>query len=384
MKTACTRRWGAVLSLVAGGVMSAVCYADAEGKKEVTWSFQAKVPPNVITGSWSAWARARAACSHKVDGPHEHAAGANGNGQWNGLAGFAGPVITDTAAVPHAKTTTNVQMSADAAEAFGPPPGNGFTRYQTVLRKQWDTKMNIAPDPSPGSSSRGWLHGESKLSAGSALKWELSGQVEGVAIRPRSGKGDGKGPQAVKTKNGHTARWADPIDFRLINDRTQEEISEELFGLWLDADFADDSASWSITESQFTLVAGGGNSGEWLGSVTMSGSAKSSWLLNPLGDFSASLSGGLFAASGFWANLWQVQTDSMGRAISATLNMSQVNFDLQYVIPDSIMNDTDSYTRVLSMTEDFDEHLEGVIPSPGALSLLGAGAVVLATAWRKR
>jgi hypothetical protein len=377
-------RWGAVLSLVAGGLMSAVCYADADGKKEVTWSFQAKVPPNVITGSWSAWARARAACSHKVDGPHEHAPGANGKGQWNGIAGFAGPVITDKAAVPHAKTTTNVQMSADAAEAVGPPPGNGFTRYQTVLRKQWDTKMDIAPDPSPGSSSRGWLHGESKLSAGSALKWELSGQVEGVAIRPRSGKGDGKGPQAVKTKNGHTAKWADPIHITLINDRTLEELTEELFRLSLDADMADESASWSITDSQFTLVAGGGNSNEWLGSIGMSGSAKSSWLLNPLGDFSVSLGGGLFAASGFWENLWQVQTDAMGRAVAATLNLSQVNFDLQYMIPDSVMNDTDTYTRELSVTEDFDEQIDGVIPTPGTISLLGAGVVVLATAWRKR
>jgi hypothetical protein len=244
--------------------------------------------------------------------------------------------------------------------------------------------MDIAPDPSPGSSSRGWLHGESKLSAGSALKWELSGQVEGVAIRPRSGKGDGKGPQAVKTKNGHTAKWADPIHITLINDRTLEELTEELFRLSLDADMADESASWSITDSQFTLVAGGGNSNEWLGSIGMSGSAKSSWLLNPLGDFSVSLGGGLFAASGFWENLWQVQTDAMGRAVAATLNLSQVNFDLQYMIPDSVMNDTDTYTRELSVTEDFDEQIDGVIPTPGTISLLGAGVVVLATAWRKR
>lgn len=383
-----TCRLGVAMWCVAGGVLSMPCMADADGKKEVTWSFVARNdPPSVITGSWSTWARARAACLHGLDGPHDKAAGANGNGSWNAMNGFVGPWITDSATVLHSNAETNVRMSASAA-VQPPAPENaapqGFTRYHAVLTKDWNTKLSIAPDPRPGSESRCWLHGESSLSAGSAYKWNLTGNIEGVQIRPRSGKGDGKGPQAVATRNGHTARWTDPIDLRLINDRTQEEITEELFGMWLDADFADDSASWSITDSQFTLVAGGGNSGGWLGSVALSGSAKSSWLLNPLGDFSATLSGGLFNASGFWANLWQVQTDAMGRAVSATLNLSQVNFDLQYVIPDSIMNDTDSYTRVLSLTEDFDEQIEGVIPSPGSIALLSAGAAVLATVGTRR
>ena len=228
------------------------------------------------------------------------------------------------------------------------------------------------------------MHSESSLSAGSAYKWNLTGNIEGVAIRPRSGKGDGKGPQAVATRNGHTAHWVDPIYISLLNDQTNEYWTEELFGMKVDADFADDSASWSITDSQFTLVAGGGNSSQWLGSVAMSGSAKSSWLLNPLGDFNASLSGGLFTASGFWANLWQVQTDGMGRAISATLNLSQVDFNLKYMIPDSIMNDTNSYTRVLSLTEDYDEQIAAEIPTPGSVVLLSAGAVVLASMGTRR
>lgn len=392
MNTACTMRWGAVLSLVAGGLMSAVCYADADGKKEVTWSFlRRNNPPSDVVGTWGSRARAEVACAHGHNGPHPDAPGANGSGNWNGMNGFGGVWVTDSAAVPHATGEANIRMSADAA-VEPPPPENaapqGFTRYHAKLTKDWNTKLTWGADVVPGSSTHAWVHGESSLSVGSAYKWELTGQVEGAAIRPRSGKGDGSGPQAVKTKNGHTAKWIDPISIRVINDRTQEYWEQELFRLELTADFADGSASWEINDNAITLRAGGGDSGNWLGSVGLKVSMNSAWrvnagLLDP-GDHFAWIGGGTAGTSGLWSSLWTSTIDPMGRATAMTLDLSKVNWDVQYVIPDSILNDGDTYTRVLSMTEEFEERGGDVIPTPGTISLLGAGVMVLATAGRRR
>ncbi len=365
---------GAVL--LACGVVSGVARADADGKKDVTWQFVSARGGAGIVGNWSAYARAAAACQHGKDGPHENDAGANGQGTWPAMTGFSGPWITDSAIVPHANSTANIRMSAGAA--FEEPGGvapQGFTRYNAVLTKDWSTRLNWGADFIP-TLSYARVHGESSLNAGSALRYQLTGNVEGAAIRPREGRGDGKGLQVVKTKNGHTATWRDPIFIQLTNDRTGESLSEELFRFDLMADFADDSAGWTVAGETMTLRAGGGETGNWLGSISITGAANSSWLLNPLGEFGASLTGGLFAASGYWANLWQVQTDAQGRAIAATINLSDLNWNLQYMIPDSVMNDTDSYTRVLSVIEDYEEQGGDVIPAPASLALLGLWCAV--------
>ena len=144
-------------------------------------------------------------------------------------------------------------------------------------------------------------------------------------------------------------------------------------------------ASWEINEHAITLRAGGGDSGNWLGSVGIKVSMNSAWrvnagLLDP-GDHFAWIGGGTAGTSGLWSSLWTSTIDPMGRAAAMTLDLSKVNWDVQYVIPDSILNDTDTYTRVLSMTEEFEERGGAVIPTPGTISLRGAGVRVLATAW---
>lgn len=379
---------------VGGGVGCGAALADSvtahvTGQKDVTWDFLGRVaaPPQNIVGSWSARAHTYAICAHGVSGEFE----SKGSGTWNGANGFTGPkLVAPKASVTHATADAWVQMSASAAAAAAGPAPAGFTHYNVSISKAWEETPAAVRDPQGSSYAKAGAHGKASLSAGGATRFALNGTVNGVGINPVNGRGDGTG--ASGGARGQRGRVHDPISITVINDLTQQSATEQLFTYDVDAVVNDGSAGWSFSGGRLTLSGGTDASGLWSSSVVFTGEASSSWLVNPLGGFGASLVGGAFSATGYWAGAWQLTSDGMGHVTQATIDLGAMAWDLKYVIPDSVLGSLsrgsaltpeETFTQVLEST--FDSEAEAWnVPTPGTVSLLGAGVVVLATAWRRR
>lgn len=360
-----------------------------EGTKEVTWSFFARPgpPESKIDGSWSARAWTFARCAHDEKGEFE----SKGAGVFNGMQGFAGAKLTaPQAKVPHALADAWVQISAGKAVGVGVPDAQGIQRMNVTIEKKWDESPAAAFDPQGSSFARAGASGRASVAVSGTTKYELTGKVNGVEIKPRTGEGTGAG--AGRGAKGQRGRVHDPVSITVINERTNQMITEPIFRFDIDGTFNNDGAGWRLNGTQLVLSGGADADGNWTSSVVMDGDASSSWLVNPLGSFGVSLSGGVFGATGYWANAWQLTTDGLGHTLTASIDLALLGWDLQYVVPESVLNagtfgkpayEEDTFTHMIT-SEFWSEAEAPNIPTPGAISLLGAGVMVLATAWRRR
>lgn len=362
------------------------------GKKEVTWNFLLKngPPEPTVKGEWSARAWTYARCAHDSKGEFE----AKGGAKFDGMEGFdSGKLQAPQAGVLHATADAWVHMKATAPvppnAGGGLPVPAGFRRVEATIIKEWEELPAAAPDPQGSSFARAGARGKGSLAVSGQSRFALSGTVNGVNVAIRQGHGQGTG--ASTKAPGQKGRVHDPVSITLLNERTNEMVTERLFSFDVNGTFNDGGAGWSISANQLVLSGGADPSGNWTSSITMAGDASSSWLLNPLGMFGVSLTGGVFNATGYWANLWTLTSDGMGRTTSASIDLAALNWNMQYVLPESFLNPAlrdsalveDTFTHMI--TSEFESEADASnVPTPGAISLLGVGALVLASARRRR
>jgi hypothetical protein len=164
-------------------------------------------------------------------------------------------------------------------------------------------------------------------------------------------------------------KYKDPISLELTNLDTGTTIVEDFMDLEMFT-LGDAELTWDEDVGIVLGVADGTSTA----GVTVD--ILSSWITNfDVGMSSASITDGVFTATGIFASLPWALTSVGGDTVNAVLPLGSVpTLELFYDIPDSLVIDTDLYQETL-LIDSFAEALE--VPEPGTLSLLAVGGVML-------
>jgi hypothetical protein len=207
--------------------------------------------------------------------------------------------------------------------------------------------------------------------------WVLRGAVNGVELEKQSSKNKATG--RIEGPDWAEIKCTDPISISLTEIDTNIVTTEELFNLDIEGTtkYSEIGFDYDL-EMGLSLWASKNNEGVVDGSVAISGAATSDWLVNPFGEFGVSLDGGAFAATGVWDGLpWVITYDDLA-VVEAFLPADYLPANFDYVVPDSLINDSYEYEQVLSMDSmlSVGTGVAGV-PEPMTLSLLGFGSLAL-------
>jgi len=193
-----------------------------------------------------------------------------------------------------------------------------------------------------------------------------------------------KGRMGKKVQKGFhktAKRWRDPISLSLTEVETGQVYSQDLFSVNVDME--------DYGHGAFTFDNGIAGEGVLLScdadeNILMYGSSDSDWLSFSYGDFSASLSEGIFTTTGAWASLpWQLTHEDPGDllsdVLSASLSSDYLLTDLAWQIPETLMRE--GFTYDLDLDWDDSAFLDAVavaeVPEPMTLSLLAFGGLAL-------
>ena len=176
-------------------------------------------------------------------------------------------------------------------------------------------------------------------------------------------------------------KWRDPLTLSLLEVETGQVYSRDLFAVNVDMD--------DFGNGAFTFDNEAGGEGVFLScnadeSINMYGISNCDWLITSYGDFSASLSGGNFSVSGTWASLpWELTyedpSDTSSNVLSAFLSSDYLFSNLEWQIPESLMQDGYTYDLDLSWNDSTNIECEAIdqIPEPATLFMLSFGALIL-------
>lgn len=330
---------------------------DVEATKKVTWTY--KAPPGANDMGKYEWdLLATAKDNHVNDNKPE-----KNNDTWklvNGLAltskttGLAG-----AANEPMAKADATFESTIPK-----PAPGGGGK-----IESNGNIGLILEAKEANGAG-----HGKQTAVATGKARMEIPSGLTTKAF-VREGKDVAAAPNFKRNKpdviiagSAALGAWNDPISVGLLNTTTNSYIEEQL--LTLDAYGAGDAElTWDSSGLSFDVPIDGMSSGLYKLNL------KSTWITNaPLGESHVQLKNGVFTTSGIFASLPWLLNGPQGAITHASLSPGFLDsINVSYQIPDSLLNDVDSYIESLIV----DSSGIASIPEPAgaALMLLGAAYV---------
>lgn len=352
-RTQCVRAYHAALAVLAVAANAAADPVDATNN--VDWRFDTDDLAGMVGEFWLE-AFAYAKCGHGVSAPpldQKH-------GFWAVAPGWAGLEAEAVAApTPHAKANAFASVSATA-----PAPHGGANQHHFTVthRVKGDKEANYC---NAGSSY--------------ARRWSKSvADIDGATVTGSHLQATSGSVQLTYHKDGsagsiyyiHEDYVRDPVTLTIREVETDSEWEETIWDVEVEngGEFA--AVDWVFSSTEGVRLEVGRNDDDQIGSyVHISGRADSAWLLNPYGEFTATLDAGGFSATGAWADLpWEFDFDG-GDIIRASLDASYLPTELEYEVPDDLINPDFHYDQGINVL-DYQEGF-AAIPTPGSLSLLG-------------
>lgn len=365
--------------LVAALVLAAVAgtaQGQDSGTKTLGWDFNAK-NINKVWASYKLVSRAYTRDTHGLGG--------NGPSGWQGTpvkgkypvalgtAGATAAIVNPSrSSAAHPVATANATINAPAVVRH--PGGQIPPRYTATatVTASGTQATNEAGADFFKASAKHKAKTTVSIRGAKVEGWSLRGTIDGITFPVQAGRGRPTGAINERGRSIH-----DPIVLTIKDIDTGDIWSTELFSL----DVASSSkngalALWNYDSNNGIDLALERNiDGVLDGRIDIAGSMNSDWIIDPVGEFGASLVGGQFSATGAWAGLpWDLTMDG-GDVIAASLAAEYVPSSLSYTVPDAFINDDHTYSQSLAWDDDSDgvDYAENV-PAPGSLVLLTMAA----------
>jgi hypothetical protein len=359
--------WVAVAVLVVVWPLAAfgeapVASSSGNGTKDITWTFRTK-NLNAMTGVYDLLAKTNAYCGHNSDPDQDPA-----SNPWNVANGFlGGDNVLALSGVLDANADATASVSAGKPvdwHAGGTPKYSVKVNHAvTGDTNAWKCDLGLA---------KGYAYARSRASIKGAYQdgWDFRGQINGVNFHQK-----GRG-QACGYASGGGVTLKDPISVTITDLDGGGSVTEEIFDLLVQSLGKDSITEWKYDWEEGVLLSTPKDADGFIqGSVSMTGECNSTWLVNPFGDFGATLSGGVFSATGAWANLpWSLTYDGTD-VVAAALGAAYMPTDLDYVVPSALIQDDHQYSQDLSW-DDEKEVWSDATPEPATLSLLALGGLM--------
>jgi hypothetical protein len=360
-------RYGVLGLLALSTLPSGVGAQGVIGVKTLQWEFRAM---NIarVRGDYRLTAKAYSGGTHgankgwRTDLPRKR-------GTW----AVAGPLALQTSTITnnaegHAVATGTSTVSALAAVVIS-PDGERPPRYRvstTTTAGGLDTVTT--PHPNAWQRARHKAKAIVKIRNAQVKGWALTGQINGVNVGTRGGKGR---PNGTINEGGHSIH--DPIIISVTELPTGETWSEEIFSLdILSQNGAGTPVHWEYDSSRGVMLSvERNNDGVMDGSVGMQGASNSDWLVESFGDFGATLANGVFEATGAWADLpWDLTMEGFDVA-RAELAPEYIPTVFDYVVPADLLVDDYLYSQSITWDDVSEgEAYQADVPSPGSVALL--------------
>jgi len=372
----------AAASLLLGPVAASRAGVKVEKKEQDnTKTLEWTVDPECRQGAWELKAWARAECGHGTDVDNDPL---TDSGTWHLPDGLPLETWWAWAFVDHAEAQVDCEISASAPPVgAGPQPitlTNAVYGFAEATECVVDDKPRMSKGEGYGSVRAGLGTAGARPVAIAAYTYKLSLKLN--AKVQSGGKCTGYATPGLTRKK---CKVKDPISITLVEVETGLEHEEVLFDLAYTGDTGRSDHEVMCDWEDGILLATEKTPDPVLpidGFVEIVGSADSSWLVTPYGEFSARLDQGTFTATGAWAGAPWVLTYDGDDVVSAYLGPEYVPQVLDYVIPDSYFTPGMTYEQGLNNDEEA-ELCASCIPEPATALLVGLGALALIRRKRK-
>ncbi|MCC6680121.1 MAG: hypothetical protein IT445_04380 [Phycisphaeraceae bacterium] len=335
--------------------------AAASASNDVTWRFDADDLAG-MTGSWSLEAHARATCSHPIVPVDDDV----DSGNWVVGGGLAQQAVNAAAASGHAAAGANATVSANI-----PAPLGGSNQLQLTVSHTIGGASNADPCPISQAHAKRWGKSLADIDGATITGSHLQASIGNVTINRHK---HGEAGAIYYIYDGYVL---DPVQLTLTEIETGVTYVETIWDVNITYSGQQAASDWTFSSTEgVKLQVGRDGDGQIASSVSITGSADSSWLLDPYGEFSATLGAGGFSATGAWAALPWVMTYDGADVVSVSLDASYVPDSFDYAVPDALINPAYNYDQGVNVANE--EECEVVaIPEPAALCLLVPGLLVL-------
>jgi hypothetical protein len=359
----------ACAGVLAGLVLTAGGFADpVDATNNVDWRFDTDDLAAMVGEYWLE-AFAYAKCGHPPadlqNPPAKHgfwAVGAPG--------GLAKVDITANANLPpDAFAFAYASVAASVPGPYGGSNQYKFTVTHEVKGDKWAGYCDVGT-----SYARRWSKSVADIDGATVTGSHLQATSGSVQLTYH------KHGSAGSIYHIHEDYVRDPVTLTIREVETDSEWEETIWDVEVENGGELAAVDWVFSSTEGVRLEVGRNDDDQIGSyVHISGRADSDWLLNPYGEFTATLDASGFSATGAWAGLpWQFDFDG-GDIIRATLDASYLPTELEYEVPDDLINPDFHYDQGINVL-DYQEG-SAVIPAPGSLGMLAIG---LAFAARRR
>lgn len=360
----------ALLLWSADAVLAASSTAHVDKTIQYTFRSKAAAMP-AMRGEATMGLKSKAQCAgHGIDSKQP----AEAKSTWQVSAGQSaiahpGPALST---VQHASAMGQPAMKATAAQQVDPL--GDPTKYRMKVTHTMDAQAAASKCPSGvAMGDPGEARVRTKVTGAKQDGWDLRGKVNGVEIPRQTGEGTARAQVTAGT-----VRFLDPLWVSVTDMDTSVQTTEELFALAIVGESQEAPISFEYDlELGLTLSIGRTIGGLLDGSLSVAGSADSSWLDSPFGVFGASLDDGLFSATGVWADKPWVLTHEGADVVSVHLDAAFLPAVFDYRVPDSVIaSDNSEYQQ------DFEVESELTVsatelPEPTSLSLLALGGMAI-------
>ncbi|MFG0251996.1 MAG: hypothetical protein ACF8NJ_03885 [Phycisphaerales bacterium JB038] len=336
---------------------------EVEGTVDVNWRFDA----DDVAAMWGhytldAWSNAYCTCNG-ADPDEDHAAG-----NWPVAAGLAVQDVLAVSWVAHSYADAEASVSATVPV----PHGGANQLFMTVTHEIAGVSD---PEHCPGKAySDAWRKASSLA------------DIEGATVTGSTLKANRNGAHVRYHKHGSAGSiyylyedyYRDPVSLVLREVDTGAVWEETIWDMTIESAGALAASAWLFSSDEGVVLEVGRDDQDDIGStVTIAGQSTSDWLLNPYGEFSATLGPGGFSATGVWADLpWDLLYDGPD-VIRATLPAvylpTEQNFE--YEVPDSLLTEDFLYDQALNLWDE--QQGLAVLPAPGTFVLLAFASSAL-------
>ena len=368
--------WYGTVCVLALGVLPASAHAQpVEGTKILTWQFRAA---NIakVRGSYSLVAKAYSGGTHGAGKGWKAAPPQRGMWLVDAPAGLPLKVAEkENDAEGHAVGMGRASVTALRAVKL---PGNEKPpTYEVMTTTTAGGEDSIDPPhvrPGEWGLAKHKAKAVVKIANAKVKGWVLKGEINGVGVGTRSGKGT---PNGRIDEGGHSIH--DPVFVTIRELRTGRVWSEELLSLdILSQNGAGNAVYWEYNADVGVMLAAERDGDGGLdGSVSIGGASTSDWLVDSFGEFGATLDDGVFEATGSWADLpWVLSMEGFD-VVRAELPPEFIPTTFDYVVPSDLLTDDFIYSQSLTWDDQsFGVVRDGAVPATGSLAILVASGLV--------